>query len=67
MPGSFFSLFFPVTEFESLANKTNLYATSKSAGDYGQQWWDSSSGKLMIFVGVLIYIGVHKLMRVGQY
>jgi len=67
VPGSFFSLFFPVTEFETMANNTNAYAALKGAGESGRRWWDTSSGELMIFVGLLIYMGVHKSIRVGLY
>ena len=67
VPSSFFLLFFPVTEFETLANNTNAYAASKGAGESGRQWCDTSSGELMIFIDLLIYMGVHKSMRVGLY
>lgn len=64
-PSSFFSLFFPMKEFDTLAYNTNAYVAAKGAGESGRQWCDTSSAEQMIYLGLLIYMGVHKSMRVG--
>ncbi|PWW77669.1 hypothetical protein C7212DRAFT_177312, partial [Tuber magnatum] len=66
-PALFFQLFIMDAKFELMVINTNLYAISKEARESGHYWWNTSVGELMIFVGLLIYMGVHKAIRVGLY
>ena len=65
-PGSFFQLYFSDAEFDTLAENTNAYAKYKNAGQAGRRWTKTTAGEIMIFVGLLIYMGVHKA-RIGLY
>jgi len=59
-PGSFFQLYFSNTEFDILAENTNVYAKYKNAGQRGRRWKKTTAGEIMIFVGLLICMRVHK-------
>lgn len=65
-PRSFFQLYFSDAEFDTLAKNTNAYAEHKNAGQGGRRWKATTAGEIMIFVGLLIYMGVHKA-RIGLY
>lgn len=70
-PGSFFKLFFTPEVFAELAENTNNYADMKRANlpspTRSRRWRKTSAGELMIFIGLFIYMGAHKAMRVPLY
>jgi len=59
-------LYFSDTEFDTLAENTNVYAEYKNAGQRGRRWKKTTAGEIIIFVGLVIYMGVHKA-RIGLY
>lgn len=67
-PISFFNLLFTGEDFETLAINTNSYAISKNAGEGGRRRWrPTNAAELMIFIGLIIYMGVFKSMRGSLY
>lgn len=63
-PSSFFQLFFTEVEFDVLVQNTNSYAGLKGAGDNGRRRWrPTSAAELKVFIGIIIYMGVHKAMH----
>jgi len=59
-PGSFFKLCFTEDTFSLLVRNTNLYAKEKGAGGEGQRpWKDIQISHLKIWIGIVIYMGVH--------
>jgi len=58
--GAFSSSFFTQDTFSFLVRNTNLYAQGKRAGGEGQRpWKDIHISHLNIWIGIVIYIGVH--------
>jgi len=59
--------------FEQLAANTNLYAKSKREEKKGTglkavgRWKETTPGKLRIFIGLIIKMGLHKEPRLGIY
>lgn len=70
LPLRIFLLFFSLPIFELLAANTNLYAikhdangihqTGRYAGRKKRLWRDTSAGELMIWIGLVIYMGVFR-------
>jgi len=56
----FFMLFFDKGQFANLAVNTNTYAMVKGAGrNSSRKWYAAQVGEMMIFVGLIIYIGLY--------
>ena len=67
-PGRFFQLFFTNSTLEVIKQNTNHYAYMKGAGEPGhRRWKDMTIAELKIFLGLVIYMGVFKSARVGDY
>jgi len=67
-PLDFFMLFFEKGTFETLANNTNLYAREKGAGSEGhRRWYPMKGAEVMIFVGLIIYMGIYRSSSVLDY
>jgi len=66
---SFFKLFFTPAIFRDLAQFTNDYAVLEGAESNSgrQRWRQTSAGELMVFIGLMIYMGAHKAMQVPLY
>ncbi|RPB00531.1 hypothetical protein L873DRAFT_1842950 [Choiromyces venosus 120613-1] len=59
-PKRYFSLFFMDETLSSLVQNTNLYAHGKGAGEQGRRpWKDITIAHLKIWLGIVIYMGVH--------
>jgi hypothetical protein len=58
LPFLFFSLFFYDDIFDDIARATNRYAEHKGAGGERQRpWHDTTGPELMVWVGLLLYMG----------
>jgi chemotaxis protein histidine kinase CheA len=67
LPGRFFKLFFDRQVFEMLAENTNAYARARGAGDrIAKRWRETSAAELMVFIGLIIYMGVFRSAQVSQ-
>ena len=67
-PIDFFTLFLDDEEFENLARNTTAYATVKEAGQGGSRRWQAvQKGEIMIFLGLLIYMGLYHTSAVPDY
>lgn len=62
-----FSLFISKDSIAQLSVNTNKYAQMKNAGDTGRAWHDTTPADIIIFLGVLIYMGVHISPRDEDY
>jgi len=61
-------LFFDNDQFNELASNTNHYATAKRAGEDGRRRWYAVKGpELMIFIGIIIYMGLYRSSTVADY
>lgn len=66
LPLQFFQLFFTTPSFETIARHTNEYAKLKEAG-LGRSWFDTDAGEVMIWIGILIYLGTNKIQNLDQF
>jgi hypothetical protein len=69
-PYDYFTLFFTPDLFRTITTKTNRYANKQRIGvaDEGlREWSDILIEELYIFIGVIIYIGVHKEPQIPIY
>ena len=67
-PSDFFMLFFGEGQFTNFAQNTNAYATVKEAGrDGSRKWYATQAGEMMIFVGLIIYMGLYHSSAVPDY
>jgi len=67
-PSVFFMLFFNEGQFANLAQNTNAYATVKEAGrDGSRKWHAAQAGEMMIFVGLIIYMGLYHSSTIPDY
>ena len=67
-PSDFFMLFFDEEQFTNLAENTNAYAAVKEAGrDGSRKWYATQAGEMMIFVGLIIYMGLYHSSTVPDY
>jgi hypothetical protein len=65
-PARFFKLFFDNGMFEVLAQNTNAYAQARAAGgDIARGWRETNAAELLIFVGLIIYMGVFRSSQVS--
>lgn len=67
-PYALFSLFLPDSLFEAMSRNTNAYAARKLAGGdpfpHARAWHPTSPAEIKVFVGILIYMGVHHITSV---
>ncbi|RPA96211.1 hypothetical protein L873DRAFT_1257624 [Choiromyces venosus 120613-1] len=67
-PIDFFTLFFDEEVFANLARNTNAYATVKWSGQGGSRRWQAAQGReIMIFLGLIIYMGLYHTSTVPDY
>lgn len=67
-PLDFFMLLFDQGQFENLALNTNAYARMKEAGRNGsRRWYPTQAGEIMIFVGLIIYMGLYHSSAIPDY
>ena len=66
LPLLFFKLFFSEEVFEQLAANTNAYAAAEGAGA-GRPWRATSAAELKIWIGLIIYMSVHRQSSVKEY
>jgi len=67
-PLDFFMLFFNQETFEYLAQNTNQYATAREAeGERCHKWYPVKRAEVMIFVGLIIYMGIYHSSSVLDY
>ena len=60
--------FFNEEQFANFAQNTNAYATVKDAGrDSARKWYATQAGEMMIFVGLIIYMGLYHSGAVSDY
>jgi hypothetical protein len=62
-PYALFCLFWPERMWTTIATNTNLYAVEKrmkSEEDRMRPWHDTCSAELKVFIGILIYMGLHQ-------
>jgi len=64
--GSFFSIVLFWCQVRFTRRNTNMYTEYKNAGQRGCRWKKTIVGEIIIFVGLLIYMRVHKV-RIGLY
>lgn len=64
-PMDFFKILFTQDNFDELAINTNASARIKGAGQRGggRYWRETSASELKVFVGLIIYIGAHKVIN----
>lgn len=70
IPFRFFQLFFDTEVFTMLANNTNEYVQTRRAGPDGiiaKEWRKTCAAELMIFIGIIIYMGVFRSSQVEDY
>ena len=65
-PCSLFSRFIPPEIFATISLNTNRYAEIKKAGS-GRLWRATTTGEVRVFIGILIYMGVHKSPAIEDY
>ena len=64
----FFMLLFTGGQFVNLAQNTNAYAMVKKAGrDGSRKWYAAQAGEMMIFVGLIIYMGLYHSSTIPDY
>jgi hypothetical protein len=56
----FFKLMWTEEELELIASSTNAYAKAHEAGEpHHREWKDTSAGEIMVWLGLVVYMGVH--------
>ena len=69
-PFDYFSLFFTRDLFQTITTNTNRYASKQRlhiTKERARQWTDLLMEELYVFVGTMIYMGVHEEPRVEMY
>ena len=70
-PYALFTLFIGEDTIKYISQSTNEYARRKRAGESspgsGRYWTDTTVVDIKIFLGILIYIGVHRSPRIESY
>ena len=69
-PYNLFTLFWPEKLWTVLAINTNMYAIQKQLSSQEERqrpWHDTCAIELKVFVGILIYIGLHQLYSETSY
>ena len=67
-PYSLFSLFIPPEMFATISLNTNRYAETKGAGPKSAcPWHTTTTGEIKVFVGILVYMGVHNSHGIKNY
>ena len=60
-PSDYFNLFFTSDLFDLITRNTNKYAAIQrlDTAEKGREWHDLNTDELRVFIGVVIYMGVH--------
>jgi transposase IS4-like protein len=70
-PYALFSLFWPEDIWYTISHNTNMYAiiqrTNKPLSNSPRPWSDTSVVEIKVFIGILIYMGIHDLKRTDFY
>src|SRR5437764_12862440 len=67
-PYTLFTLFLTEKHFETIATNTNTYAALSGAGQPGKRAWrETTAAEIKVFIGILIYMGVHQSPQVEDY
>jgi hypothetical protein len=68
-PLALFSLFINDELWEIVAQNTNTYAEVKRRGkeEHTRPWTPTYASEIKVFIGILIYMGVHKEPRIEHY
>src|SRR5580700_5292462 len=70
-PYALFSLFWPEDLWQIISRNTNQYAIQKRIGKQlpksSRPWHDTSTTEIKIFIGILIYMGLHDSKRTDLY
>ena len=69
-PFDYFSLFFTPTLFQTITTNTNRYASVQqlhTKQERAQEWTELYLEELYVFIGVIIYMGVHDEPRIEMY
>ena len=71
-PFDYFTLFFTPHLFETITINTNRYAniqrlSTESADNQARLWTDLLVEELYVFIGVIIYMGVHEEPQIPMY
>lgn len=68
-PYDYFALFFTPDLFETITRNTNQYtAIQRMCGEPGQREWSNMlTEELYVFIGTIIYMGVHEEPRISMY
>ena len=65
---SLFSLFWPERMWDVIAEHINIYAAVNGAfNDKKRLWHQTNGAEIKVFVGALIYMGIHKVPSVRMY
>jgi hypothetical protein len=61
LPSDYFNLFFTSDLFDLIVRNTNKYAAIQRLDkeEKGREWHDLNSAELRVFIGVIIYMGIH--------
>ena len=61
LPSDYFNLFFTSDLFDLIVRNTNKYAAIQrlDKAEKGREWHNLNSAELRVFIGVIIYMGVH--------
>lgn len=71
-PYALFSLFITNETIEEISDATNTYAHWKRQRlaekfTQGRTWKDTNSAEIKVFLGIIIYMGIHKSPSLGDY
>ena len=69
-PLAIFKLFLPDSLWETVVKNTNLYANAQrlhTINETKRPWHATTFNEIMVFLGILIYIGVHKEPQLSFY
>jgi hypothetical protein len=70
-PYALFSLFWPEDVWHTISCNTNMYAIiqriNKPPSDSSRPWFDTSIVEIKVFIGILIYMGIHNSKRTDLY
>jgi hypothetical protein len=69
-PYALWSLYWPESMWDIISRNTNLYAIHRitiEKDDHKRPWWDTSTVEIKVFVGMLIYMGMHESPSVEDY
>lgn len=72
-PYALFSLFFKEEIIEKISQSTNVYAKRKRDSEMENEeikprsWQKTNAAEIKVFLGILVYMGVHRSPRIDHY